>query len=199
MYLRFVLTVLFLLATLPAHAQQKSLGTFGAWQAFTYQESGQTVCYMVKEAKFAAAKNSKLKRGPAFLMITHRPDENTKDVVSYAAGYNFKAGSTVDMVFGKESFELFTSRDTAWSRDAKTDHALTAAIKSHANVKISAAPDQKGLKNTTDTLDLTGSAQAYQAINRACGYESMPAAKAAPKSAAKPAAKAQKPVKKDKK
>lgn len=172
----FVFFCLFsVFVTTAAHAQQnsaqKSLGTFGSWQAFTYQENKDPVCYMVKTAKFPTPKNAKMKRGPAFLMITHRPGENNKDVVSYVAGYNFRPATNVDIKIGKNSFDLFTSKDTAWSRDSKTDQALAAAIRTNTTMKVSATPAQANMKNMTDTLDLTGAAQAYQAIGKACGYE----------------------------
>jgi hypothetical protein len=137
---------------------------------------------MVKEAKFPTPKNVKLKRGPAYVMITHRPGENNKDVVSYSAGYNFRPATDVTIAIGKESFDLFTSKDTAWSRDSKTDHMLATAIRNSLSMKVSATPAQTNMKNMTDTLDLKGAAAAYQAIGKACGYESeTPAKPAAPK------------------
>ncbi len=185
--MRFILIVVvsFFVVLSPALAQQqnsaqKSLGTFGVWQAFAYKENDAPVCYMVKEAKFPTVKNAKMKRGPAFLMITHRPGENTKDVVSFVAGYNFRPATDVDITIGKETFDLFTSKDTAWSRDSKTDHALAAAIRNGGFMKVSATPAQTNMKNMTDNLDLKGAAAAYQAIGKACGYE----ADAAPKAVA---------------
>ncbi len=150
---------------------QKLLGTFGNWQSYAYKEGDLPVCYMVKTAKFPASKKSIFKRGPTYLMITHRPAENTKDVVSYIAGYNFKPATDVAVTIGKNSFSLFPNKDTAWSRDAKTDHALTAAIRNGSFMKVTGIPAQKSARKMTDTLDLNGAALAYQAINKACGYE----------------------------
>lgn len=174
--MRFSLLLCALLVmSCPARAEnsstQKTLGTFGAWKAFSYQEADSPVCYMVKEARLPTPKKSKLKRGASYLMITHRPGENNKDVVSYAAGFNLKPSSNVTISFGKNSFDMFTNKDTAWSRDSKTDHALAAAITTSAQVKISATPAISDLKNITDTLDLKGASAAYHAINLACGYE----------------------------
>jgi hypothetical protein len=162
------------------NSAQKSLGSFGTWQAFSYKENDSPVCYMVKAAKFPTPKNAKLKRGATYLMITHRPGENNKDVVSYAAGYNFRPSTDVDIVIGKDSFNLFTNKDTAWSRDPKTDHALATAIRNNLSMKISAVPAQANMNKLTDSLDITGSAAAYQAIGKACGYEADTPSKPAP-------------------
>ena len=112
----------------------------------------------------------KFKRGDAYLMITHRPAENSRNVVSYVAGYNFKTTSEVKLDIGKKSFDLFTQKDTAWSRDASTDHALAMAIRMAASLKITGTPEAKGATPVSDTLNLKGAAVAYAAISKACGY-----------------------------
>src|SRR5450755_3004435 len=100
---RRLILVIVALFSAPVLAQTvgtpKSLGVFDAWNAYTYSENGQPVCYMV--AKLRPAKSKKLQRGAAWLTITHRPGENSKDVVSYTSGYNFKASSDVDIRIGK--------------------------------------------------------------------------------------------------
>lgn len=171
------ISILFLMLTwvIPACAQQnsaqKSLGSFGVWKAFTYKENDQPVCYMVKEAQFPQPKKAKLKRGPAYVMITHRPGENAKDVFSYSAGYNFKPATDAHITIGKNVFDLFTDKNTAWSRDSKTDHQLAQAIRTGSFMKVSGTPAQANMKNMSDTLDIKGAAAAYQAIGKACGYE----------------------------
>jgi len=175
------------LALAQPDSSQKSLGTYGAWQTFTYNEGKQPVCYMVKAAHFPVSKKKKFARGPAYLMITHRPGENSKDVFNYVSGYNFKTGSDVTIHIGKSSFNLFTQKDSAWSRDAATDRALALAIRGNPNLKAIGTPAQKGMGTNTDTLDLKGAAAAYQAIGKACGLEVEPVAKtpAKPASATK--------------
>jgi hypothetical protein len=167
-------------------ATPKLIGTYSAWKAYSYGGGDQPVCYMTLTAHFAP--NKKMKRGDAYLMITHRPSENSKDVVSYAAGYNFKTTSPVDLVIGKKTFDLFTQAGTAWSRDAATDHALAAAIQAGTTIQATGTPATKGATPITDTIDIKGAAQAYYAIGKACGYPVT--APAAPKPAAKAPAKA---------
>jgi hypothetical protein len=163
----------------------KSLGTFGNWKTFSFSQSGQPVCYMTLSAHVPSPPH--VKRGQVYLMITHRPGEGSKDVVSFTSGYNFKPTSDVTAVIGKRSFSLFTQSDTAWSRDPATDHALATAISQNASVKFTGSPAAKGAKPITDTLDLKGSSTAYRTISKACGI---------PVETPKPAATTKKPVKK---
>ncbi len=160
----------------PKSAAPKLIGSFGNWKANTDGNGDQLTCYMTLPIHFAP--NIKFKRGPAWLTITHRPGENSKDVVSYTAGYNFKSTSDVEVEIGKKSFDLFTQKDTAWSRDAATDHALAAAIRDGSRMTIKGEPAAKSIAAVTDTLDTKGAAAAYQAIGKACGYpdESRPKA-----------------------
>jgi hypothetical protein len=144
----------------------KSLGTFGNWKAFSYTQNGQPVCYMTLAMKTTAGH---MKRGAAYLMITHRPGEGSKDVISFTSGYNFKPTSDVTAVIGKKSFDLFTETDTAWTRDPGSDHAMASAISQNNSIKITGTPAAKGTKPVSDAVDLKGSLQAYQAISKACG------------------------------
>jgi len=172
-YLLLTLVLFAACVTSPASAQstsgQKSLGMFGAWRTYSYTENKQPVCYMAETVSFP--KSKKFKRGSSYLMITERPAENSKDVVSFTSGYNFKAASDVKITVGKRLFHLFTTKDTAWSRDAGTDRVLTAAIRAGPAMKINGVPDQRGVGPVTDILNIKGAAQAYMAVAKACGIE----------------------------
>ncbi len=173
---------------------QKLLGAFGNWRALSYEEKGSRVCYMTMTGKTAKIKN--FSRSDARLIITHRPDEGSRDVVSFAAGYNFKPVSDAHAHIGKEDFNLFTANDTAWARDAATDRKLAAAIRHGTTLTLTGTPSSKKIrKDVTDTLNLSGALSAYNAISKACGYpEDKPPPKAA-KTAKKPHKEA-KPIKK---
>jgi hypothetical protein len=162
----------------PAKDEQTLLGTYGNWRAYTFEENGSAACYMALSA--APAKTPALKRGAIRLTVTHRPSEGSKDVVSYAPGYNFKPTSTVEIRVGMRDFQLFTAGDTAWARDTASDHALAAAIRDGTRLIATGAPVPKTKPKTpahvTDALDLTGAAKAYRAIGSACGIEA-PSAK----------------------
>lgn len=100
-------------------------------------------------------------------MITHRPSESSSDVISYAAGTKFKPASEVQVSVGAKQFSLFTQSDTAWSRDAVTDHAIASAIRHGASMTVIGVSAQ-GVK-IADTVQLKGASAAYAAIGKACG------------------------------
>lgn len=179
-----VLSLACLATSSPACAAgPETLGTFGFWNAYKMAEGDQTVCYMSLSTRPPADKNQKSKRGEVVLMITHRPADNSTDVVSYTAGLKFKAASEATVTAGKETFHLFTQGDTAWSRDAATDHALAKAIRNNASLTINGQTSRDTA--LADKLNLKGSFEAYVAINKACGLP----VPSKPKAAAKPKAK----------
>jgi len=177
--LRFSLCLVVLIAGMGAPAAyanstqtkdtQKFLGSFGDWRAYSSNDDNRPACYMALTQHFLSTK--KLKRGPAYLTITHRPTEGSTDVVSFMPGYNFKPGSDAKARFGATEFDLFTQDSTAWTRDAHTDHALTAAIRAHDSMTLTGIPAAKGATAVTDKLNLKGAADAYRAIGKACGIK----------------------------
>ena len=173
----FLLT---LLSATPAFAstQAKTLGTFGAWKAYAYDEGGQTVCYMVttKNIKPLPKKNNM----PAYLMITHRPIEASTDVISYAASMPLDSSRGVKMHVGTSNFSFFSVGNTAWARDALIDHRIAAALQHAPTAQFTGFPAKKGVKPIKDSFDLTGAEPAYRAIGKACG---LPQPKQAPKKA----------------
>ncbi len=177
------LTFATILFQLPVKAAEptgspKSLGIFGNWSAYTAHEGDQEVCYMLLISHpnqppplktRGKVKDKAAKRGSIYLMITERPAEGSKDVVSYTAGYNFKPISDVKIELGKTQFSLFTQNDTAWSRDATTDRALAAAIRFGKSMRVTGVSVHG--QTLTDTLDIKGSSAAYTAIGKACGLD----------------------------
>jgi|GEM_PF-259784 hypothetical protein len=167
--------------------KEKDLGTFGSWRAYAYDEGGQTVCYMVT-TKTVQTKGP-AKRTAPYLMITHRPVEASTDVFSYGAGALLDAKHGVKLEVGKTDFDLFSVRDTAWSRDALTDHKVAAALRNSARAQVVGISSQNRITPINDVFDLTGALQAYRVINKACGLADVES----PQPIAKKAA-AQKPV-----
>lgn len=140
------------------------LGVFGAWQAFTFMEDGQKVCYMASKPTTAQGKYSK--RGDVFALITHRPGEGTKNVFSYITGYTYKSGSDATLKIDGDNFLLFTQDNTAWAPDADTDNKIADYIRKGSKMVVTGTSSRGTL--TTDTYSLRGSGAAHSAINKAC-------------------------------
>lgn len=143
------------------------LGGAQGWEAYSDSEKGEKICYLMGEptkSEPAGAKRSKV-----FASITHRPADKVSNEVSFNAGYTLKEGSEVELVIDGHKFSLFTNKDGAWGRDAKTDKDVVDALVKgkQAIVKGTSA---RGT-DTTDTYSLVGLSQALAAIDKACGVK----------------------------
>lgn len=153
---------------MPALAQDAQLlGSHRDWHAFTYTENGNKVCYMA--TKPTREEGDYTSRGDVYLMVTHRPGENSRDVVSIITGYTYQPQSSVRATIGDKTFTLFTSQDTAWAYD-KDDRQLVAAMRAGVNMVVRGTSSRGTL--TTDTYSLLGFTGAYQQISSACGLTS---------------------------
>ena len=167
-----MIPVVFLTATAlavgpaPAAAQEvEYLGTERDWHSFQFTENGSRVCYMASRP--TREEGNYTRRGDVFVLVTHRPGENSRNVVSFITGYTFQPGSDVTVSIGGEDFTLFTEGDTAWPRDTATDERLVNAMRRGANVVV-AGVSSRGTR-TTDTYSLFGFTATHAVISEACG------------------------------
>ena len=157
--------------------EPKSLGTFPigcnptsdqkkkqCWEAARELENGKRVCYAGIEPQKSEGKYTK--RGPIFLLVTHRPAENSLNVVSIQFGYNFKRGADVKARIGDEQFTLFTHKGYAFAYDPKTDRKLVGSMIKGITMIVEGI-SSRGTK-TKDTFSLSGFTAAYKAINKEC-------------------------------
>ena len=129
----------------------KPIGAFDDWQAATYDEGGQTVCYAVP----------KIPGREAILTVTHRV--GMRDAVSISAGFEYAQGAEVDVAADKAKFQFYTAKRSAFARDG---HAAIAAFEAVKQVTAKSPHPQK--KEVLDTFSAKGLTGAYGAINKAC-------------------------------
>lgn len=146
-------------------ATPEKIGGYGDWAAYSLMENGKKVCYMVSQPVKAQGNYSK--RDPIFVLITHRPADNTRDVFSYITGYNYKAGSDATATIDGREYVLFTQDNTAWAPDAAADRKLSQAIRAGSKMVVKGTSTRGTL--TTDTYSLKGATAAHDAISRECG------------------------------
>ncbi|MGH6962708.1 MAG: invasion associated locus B family protein [Dongiaceae bacterium] len=152
-------------ATTASAQNPKSIGSFGNWQALTFDEEGKQGCYVISEPDRKEGAYSS--RGKVYALVTHRPEDKQVDVVTIIAGYTFKDSSEVTVEIGDAKFALFTSEGTAWAPDEEGDHNLVEAMKQGTGMVVRGV-SSRGTE-TTDTYSLTGFTKAYNAIRQACG------------------------------
>lgn len=150
----------------PAAAQNvEALGTHRDWHTFQFAEGGNRVCYMA--SKPSREEPATVNHGDIFLLITHRPAEGSRDVISLLTGYNFRADSDVRVTIGGDNFTLFTHENTAWARDADTDRRLVQAMRAGSDMTVRGI-SARGT-NVTYTFSLLGATAAHNQITQACG------------------------------
>ena len=141
-----------------------SLGIFGDWEAYTERDNGKLVCFMGSEPTKARGKYKK--RGKTFVLVTHRPNDKSKNVVSIQAGYTYKKNSNASIIIGKKSVKLFVNNRHAYAYDSKADDDLVKAMIRGASMTVKGTSSKGTL--TTDTYSLKGFTAAYRAISAAC-------------------------------
>lgn len=167
MFRRSLAVLAVLVATLPAHAQDtpKRLGKTGAWEAYVYPEGGGKVCYMAAQADRLQG-GDKGRVGTA-IAVTHRP--KSPGEVSLIGGYGFKKESEAEIQIGGMKHSFFTNGKSAWAKDAKADGAIVAAMVKGREVTVRAVANKGGA--VTDSIPLSGFADALAAIDKACGVK----------------------------
>jgi len=135
------------------------------WHAFQFTENGSKACYIA--TKPTKAEPANVRHGDVFILVTNRPAEKQKNVVSLQVGYTLKQGSDVTATIGGKNFQLFTDGNTAWSRDAAADDALVNAMKGGSTMTVKASSSRG--TGTSYTFSLAGISAALAEINKACG------------------------------
>lgn len=151
-------------ATPALAAKPKLIGIYKKWEAYNYTENGAKVCYMGSQP--INSKGKYTKRGPVYVMVTHRPGVKLYNEVSFVAGYTFRANSDLLIDIDKKKFKLFTDKDTAWAANAETDRDLVRFMRKGARM-VAKGTSSRGTA-TTDTYSLSGFTAAYNAISKAC-------------------------------
>ena len=158
--------VVLLAATISANATKPRglLKNSGVWGAFSLNEGKGLACYLAGQPK--DSKPTGVKRGPIWLLVTHRPYKKIEGEIGVYVGYPLKASSTVTIDIDRQKFKLYTADDTAWVENAKMEMELVAAMRKGRRMVIKGT--SKRGTNTTDTYSLNGFTRAHLAINRAC-------------------------------
>ena len=158
------------LASAKTFAEQKTIGTYGDWTAFTDREDGKPLCYIGSAPK--KAEGAYTSRGATYVLVSIRPAEASNAVVTVEAGYAYKPDSKVNVDIDGSKYELYTrNRDNdnkgdAWAVGDDGDKALIAAMRAGRSMVVKGTSNRGTL--TTDTYSLSGFTAAYNAIDQAC-------------------------------
>jgi hypothetical protein len=148
-------------------SKAEHLGDAQGWSAFAETDRNAKACYLV--GRPVKSEPESVKRGDLYVYVTHRPAEKALNVVSFAAGYPYKDGSDAELAVDSRKFTLFTSKESAWSRDAATDKAVVEAMAKAKQATLKGTSVRGTV--TTDTYDLDGFAAMLAQIDKACGVK----------------------------
>ena len=101
------------------------------------------------------------------MLITHRPYNKTRNVISVFAGYPYKKASKVKASIDGNSYSLVPEDETAWTSSPTMDATMVAAMRAGKSM-ILRGVSGRGTR-TTDTYSLKGVTAAHNAIGKACG------------------------------
>jgi hypothetical protein len=145
-------------------ADPVQIGKFNDWRAYTYDDPGGKICYVVSEPKEAKGKYTS--RGDVYFLVTHRPKGDVFEEVSMIAGYTYKQGSEPLVTVNRRKFKFYTEGDAAWVFQ-KDESALVKEMKAGATMLVQGTSSRGTL--TTDTYSLSGVTAALRAIDKECG------------------------------
>lgn len=155
-----------------AQSEPKRIGAFRDWEAYTYVEAEQKVCYAATRP--TKAEGNYTKRGDIHLVVVRRPKG---EEISLYPGYTYKKDSEVQIAIGAEKFQLITHEDSAWTKDPDHDKLLLAAMRKAGDMVATGTSARGNL--TTDTFSLRGLSQALEEAEKACASAPPKAAPAA--------------------
>ena len=151
----------------PAEPAPKSLGTAKNWSAYASGGGKTEVCYIV--GKPAKTLPEHVSRGRIDAHVTHRPGENSVNVVNFEIGYDAKPDSDAELTIDGKKFSLFTAKQGAWAADAAIDKAVTTAL-SKGKVAVLKATSVHN-NSSTDTYSLDGFGAMLALIDKACNVK----------------------------
>jgi hypothetical protein len=158
---------LFLTALAPdvsgAQGAQQLLGQFTDWAAYSATAGNGKVCFVISQPKSRAPEG--LNRDPAYFFISHRPAERVRNEVSVQIGFPLRAGSTMDLTVGSNTFSLVTQDQRGWS-NGQDDSRIVEAMRGGSDMTVKGTSGRGNV--TTDTYSLRGISAAMDRINSEC-------------------------------
>lgn len=160
--LRLVLAALALLTLTAPLAAKDSLGVFGQWGAF--RDPAVPRCYAIAAAQPPQRRETR-EQAP-FASVGTWPRQGVRGQVHLRLSRNVAQGAAISLRLGGRYFALVGAGGDAWSRDARMDAAIVAAMRSAPSMSVSSR-DRTG-RRFSDRYSLDGVATAMDAATVGC-------------------------------
>ncbi len=143
--------------------EPKQIGTFKDWRAYTFEDAGGKICYVVSEPK--KDEGNYTRRGDIYFLVTHRPSGKVFNEISIITGYTYENGYEPTAAVGNRSFKFYSEGDAAWVFSKDEDGLITAMKR--GSTMVVRGKSNRGT-NTKDTYSLSGITAAIGAIDKEC-------------------------------
>lgn len=155
-------------ALTPASAAPRQIGVYKDWKAYSSEEAGGKVCFVIATPKDQRPKN--VRRGDIFFIVTNWGGGHWQP--SIEIGYPFKTSSKATVSIGSDKFSMFTDNDDAsgnggaWLREKADETRIVRAMKRGSSLTVKGTSKRGTL--TTDRYSLSGITAALDAATKSC-------------------------------
>jgi len=146
-------------------AEPMPIGKFSDWSAYTFDDEGGKICYIVSEPQKNVGNYTQ--RGDIYFLVTHRTAGNVFNEVSIITGYTYKERSEPEAIIDqRKKFRFYTDGDAAWV-ESGVEADLVKAMRAGNTMMVKGTSSRGTL--TTDTYSLSGVSAALNKIDAECG------------------------------
>lgn len=138
--------------------------TVSDWSLYADGASPHKFCFVSTEPKSSDPADTAREAPRAY--ISAWPKDGVKAEVSFRLGFPVKKGTEISASVAPAGFQLFTSDDRAFVKDATQELKLVEAMKKGSKLTLS-SKTQTGVA-VTDTYSLTGLGGALQKLQETC-------------------------------
>lgn len=150
--------------TLAVAAEPQSVAKFRDWSVFVREVDGDRICFAATEAK--VKQPAKVNHGDVFFLVATWKSGAAVNQPSFMAGYNLKDAPGPTVRVGARSFAMYASENEGFIEAAKDEQALIAAMRTGADMRISAVSSRGTATNYT--ISLQGISAALDKVKEAC-------------------------------
>lgn len=164
MKLSLSLAAFLLLPTLASAAEPQAIAAFKDWSVFVREIEGDRICFAATEAK--AKLPAKVNHGDVFFLVATWKSGAATNQPSFMTGYTLKDSPGPSVRIGAQRFTMYASDNEGFIESARDEQALVAAMRTAADMRISAVSGRGTATNYT--ISLQGISAALDKIRDAC-------------------------------
>lgn len=145
-------------------ADPQSVAVFKDWTVMVQETGSDRICFAVAEAKDKAPKS--VNHGEIFFMVATWKSGVASNQPSFRTGYNLKDAPAPAIRIGSQKWDMYISENEAFIESAAAEQSLIAAMRSGADMRISATSGRGTATNYI--ISLNGVSAALDRATEAC-------------------------------